>query len=238
MLWEEDKRKQHFVVPDDMADLSFKISCKQIALDHAHDLSQALHQALPWLADEERAGVHLIHGATSGNGWQRPEEHDGEGFIYLSKRSRMMLRMPKDRFEDVKALVGQTIEVAGNVITVGDYQVKPFTSMGTLFARYIQLENNEAENQLIDRMSNEMKTIGVTLRKALCGIGHEFVLPEGRVNTMSVMVADLDPEEAVLLQTYGIGRGRKMGFGLFIPHKGIKPVGDMSEKSHFNGASS
>ena len=119
MLWEENKREQPFVVSDEMADLSFKINCKQIALDHAHDLSQALHQALPWLADEERAGVHLIHGASSGNGWQRPEEEDGEDYIYLSKRSRMMLRMPKDRFEDIDALVGQTLDIAGDSIRRG-----------------------------------------------------------------------------------------------------------------------
>ncbi|MCW8956605.1 MAG: type I-MYXAN CRISPR-associated protein Cas6/Cmx6 [Gammaproteobacteria bacterium] len=236
MLWEENKREQPFVVPDDIADLSFKIDCKQIALDHAHDLSLALHQALPWLADEERAGVHLIHGASSGNGWQRPEEGDGDDFIYLSRRSRMMLRLPKHRFEDARSLVGQTLEVAENSIIVGDYQVKPFSSMGTLFARYILLEDNESEDQLIARLSSEMKAMGITLRKALCGIGHEFKLPEGRVRTMSVMVADLDPEEAVILQTHGIGGGRKMGFGLFIPHKGIKPVGDMSETSHFSGA--
>jgi len=236
MLWEENKREQAFVVPDDMADLSFRISCKQIALDHAHDLSQALHQALPWLVDEERAGVHLIHGASSGNGWQRPEEEDGEQFIYLSKRSRMMLRMPKDRFQDVEALVGQTLAIADNTITVGDYQVKPFSSLGTLFARYILLEDNETEDQLIARLSNNMKAMGITLRKALCGISHEFSLPQGKVRTMSVMVADLDPEESVMLQTHGIGDGRKMGFGLFIPHKGIKPVGDMSETSHFSGA--
>ena len=236
MLWEENKREQPFVVPDDIADLSFKIGCKQIALDHAHDLSQALHLALPWLADEQRAGVHLIHGASSGNGWQRPEEEDGEDFIYLSKRSRMMLRMPKDRFEDAQALVGQTLDIAGNAITVGDYQVKPLTSLGTLFARYILLQDNETEDQLVTRLSSDMKAMGITLRKALCGISHEFRLPQGRVRTMSVMVADLDPEESVMLQTHGIGDGRKMGFGLFIPHKGIKPVGDMSETSHFNGA--
>ena len=235
MLWEEDKREQAFVVPDDMADLSFKIGCKQIALDHAHALSQALHQALPWLADEERAGVHMIHGASSGNGWQRPDEVGGEDFIYLSNRARMTLRLPKERFEDVNALVGQTLDVGGNRVTVGDYQVRPFTSMGTLFSRYIILEDEETEDQLVARLSRDMEAMGIVLRKALCGIDHQFQLPQGSVRTMSVMVADLAPDEAVILQTYGIGDGRKMGFGLFIPHKGIKPVGDMSETSHFSG---
>jgi len=48
--------------------------------------------------------------------------------------------------------------------------------------------------------------------------------PEGRIDTRSVMVADLQPESAVLLEQKGLGPGRKMGCGLFIPHKGIKAV--------------
>ena len=42
------------------------------------------------------------------------------------------------------------------------------------------------------------------------------------------MLADLDVEEAVILQQRGIGRHKKMGCGLFIPHKGIKAVHEMT----------
>ena len=139
MLWEEDKKNQPFVVPDDIADLVFKIECKQISLDHAYDLLQALISVLPWLADEDKAGVHMIHGASTGNGWQRPEAQDGSGFIYLSKRSKMQLRLPRERYEDAKALIGKTIVVGGNEVTFGDFQLKPLTSLSTLFSRYIIL---------------------------------------------------------------------------------------------------
>jgi CRISPR-associated protein Cas6 len=234
MLW-EDKQNQPYVVPDDIADLVFKIDCRQIALDHAYDLLQALMSVLPWLVDEDKAAVHMIHGASTGNGWQRPEADNGEGFIYLSHRSKMHFRLPKERYEDVKALIGQTINVGGNNITFGEYQLKPLTSTGTLFSRYIILQDNESEEAFIQRVVAEMKSIGVQARKVLCGMGGEFIFPAGKVHTASLMVADLDPEEAVILQQLGIGEGRKMGFGLFIPHKGIKPVGDMSEQSHFSG---
>ena len=60
MFWQEDDEQKEYVIPDDIVDLSFKIDCKQIALDHAHDLSMALHAALPWLADEEDAGVAIL----------------------------------------------------------------------------------------------------------------------------------------------------------------------------------
>ena len=139
MLWEEDKKNLPFVVPDDIADLIFNIKCKQIALDHAVALSKALMLALPWLQAEDKAGVHMIHGASTGNGWQRPENDSGENFIYLSKRSKMHLRLPKERYRDIEALIGQTLNVAGNEIEVGTYQLRPLTSLGTLFSRYILL---------------------------------------------------------------------------------------------------
>lgn len=235
MLWQEDKKTEAYVVPDTVTDLSFKVDCKMVPLDHAQELSDAILEILPWMADEPQAGVHMIHGASTGNGWQRPEDDTNDGCIYLSRRSRMRIRMPKHRHEDAAALVGQTIRLGEHDLTFGDFQVKKFSPLSTLFSRYVIVGDNESEEAFVSRISTEMKEMGITLRKALCGIGHRFNLAEGPVNTMSIMVADLDPEEAVTLQQQGIGDGQKMGFGLFIPHKGIKAVGDMSESSHFDG---
>jgi len=236
MFWQEDDDKYEFQLPDTIVDLSFKIDCKQIALDHAYDLSRALAEALPWLMDEDDAGVHLIHGASSGNGWERPAETGEDDFIYLSRRARMQLRVPRERIEDAQQLTGQVLDVGGYQVAIGEAQIKPLTTLGTLFARYIQVEQGETEDQFLERIVKEMRSHDIAVKKVLCGIDHAFNLPEGRVKTISVMVADLDPKDAFTLQQKGIGAGRKMGFGLFIPHKGIKPVGDMSEKSHFSGA--
>lgn len=234
MLWEEDKRKEPFSVPDDIADLVFKINCKQIALDHAYDLSQALCAELPWLVDEEFANIHMIHGASTGNGWQRPED-EGDAFIYLSRRSKMHIRLPKSRHEDAKSLIGKTIQVAGSDIQIGDFQVRPFSPLGTQFSRYVLLQENETESQFIQRMVEEMSKLDIQLRKALCGTRHIFETPQGKLHTINFMVADLTPEEAVRLQKYGIGDAQKMGIGLFLPHKGIDAVGGAAEQTHFDG---
>lgn len=237
MLWQEDKKTEPFVVPDTVTDLSFKIDCKMVPLDHAQELSNAVMEILPWIADEPLAGLHMIHGASTGNGWLRPEDDTSDGCIYLSRRSRMQIRLPKHRHEDAKALIGKTISLGNHDLTFGEYQIKMLSPLSTLFSRYIILRENETEEQFVGRVSEELKGMGITLRKALCGIGNKFNLAEGPVNTMSIMVADLDPEDAVTLQQKGIGEDQKLGFGLFIPHKGIKAVGDMSENSHFDGTS-
>ena len=235
MLWQEDKKAEPYSVPDTMADLSFRLVSKQVPLDHAQELSDELHRILPWLVDEPQAGIHMIHGASTGNGWNRPEDDGGNTCIYLSKRSRMLIRMPKHRYEDMKALTGQTIQLGGHDVTFGDYQVKPFTPLGTLFCRYAILGDNETEDEFVSRVALDLKNMGINLTKALCGMGNTFNLAGGVAKTMSIMVADLDPEDAVTLQQNGIGEGRKAGFGLFVAHKGIKAVGDMSEMQHFDG---
>ena len=75
MLWDEES-KPEYTVPDNVVDLFYKINCKQIPTTHAFELAEALYAALPWLKDEPSVGIHQIHGATSGNGWERPP--DGE----------------------------------------------------------------------------------------------------------------------------------------------------------------
>ncbi len=233
MLWKEDKKAAPYSVPDMVADLSFKLVSRQVPLDHAQQLSDELLKILPWIADEPLAGVHMIHGASTGNGWNRPE--DAGSSIYLSKRSRMLIRMPKTRYAEMDALIGKTINLDGNEVTFGEYQIKPFTPLGTLFCRYAILGDNETEDMFVVRVASELKAMGVNLTKALCGMGHTFNLANGPTKTMSIMVADLDPEDAVEVQKNGIGEGRKAGFGLFVAHKGIKAVGDMSEMQHFDG---
>jgi CRISPR-associated protein Cas6 len=233
MHWEdESKRENEFIVPDDVVDLSFKLICKQLPTTHAYDLAQALYQALPWLKDEPEAGIHQIHGATSGNGWERPP--DGE-LIHLSRRSRMHIRVPKQRIEAVQTLTGTSLDIAGHALEVGESTIKPLQPQATIFARYVIMPSGLDEDGFLDRVANELRQRGIRVRKMLCGIGHTVSTPVKDFETRSVMIADLDKQTSIDLQETGIGPGRHLGCGIFLPHKGIKPVGETEDKTHFVG---
>lgn len=226
MYWnEENEADTGFKVPDDIVDLSFAISCKTLPLDHAHALSQALHAALPWLGDDTSSGVHLIHVAESGNGWFRPQETEN-ALLQLSRRTRMMLRVPKERIDDARALEGKVMDVSGYSLTVGEGMIKPLIVMSTLFARHVVMNDPDMDEEaFLEQVVVEMRGLGFKrISKVLCGRSHDLRLPGSIVHTQSVMVADLEPEMSILLQQKGIGSHRKMGCGLFLPHKGIKPV--------------
>lgn len=231
MFWEKEKDENSpYVVPDDVVDLVYNIGCKCLPLDHAYSFSTALRAALPWLDDEETVGIHLIHGAESGNGWMRPEDSDN-ALLHLSRRARMTLRVPKRRIADAQALSGQTLDIGGHPLEVGDSKVKLFSTLPTQFARYVVIPegvDHDDEETFMTAAVEGLRALDIKVRKMLCGRTHAIQHPDGDIHTRSIMLADLEVEEAVTLQQRGIGPHRLLGCGLFIPHKGIKAVHQMT----------
>ena len=229
MFWNEGESKKPYQVPDDIVDLTYKISCKCLPLDHAHSLSSAIHKALPWIAENEHAGIHLIHGAESGNGWMRPDNARDE-LLFLSRRTKLSLRLHKDNLDDARKLTGTSLDVDSYIIEVGDALIKPLSMQSTLFSRYIISSETETEDEFLQRVYNELTGMGIEVSKLLCGKTHVIEGKNSTIFTRSVMLAELKPEHSVKVQQRGIGEGRKMGCGLFIPHKGIAAVSEAEEE--------
>lgn len=226
MFWQEDQEKKpDYLVPDDVVDLCYRFTCKTLPLDHAWPFSRAILAVLPWIEEEPQAGVHLIHGAESGNGWFRPEDPETE-LLHLPRRVRMSVRVPKHRIEDARKLEGAELDIDGFRLTVGESSIKKLSSLSTLFARYVLVEEGMDEEAFLRGVMERFEAAGISVKKMMGGKQHFFRTPDGRIETRTVMVADLEPEESVHLQQNGIGPGRDMGLGLFIPHKGIKAVKD------------
>ena len=223
MFWqEEDNDADRFVVPEDVVDISFSITCKSLPVDHAYALSEAVKKALPWFSEEEQAGLHLIHVAESGNGWERPQGE--EELLYLSRRTKLTLRVPQHRVEDATALSGQKLDVAGNDLEVGKSNIRLLSTSTTLYARYVAVsDEQQSEDEFVAGLVDELKLAGLRFKKVLCGKEGSFKTPQGPMLTRSLMVADLPLEDAVRLQEIGVGphENKKIGCGLFIPHKAV-----------------
>ncbi len=222
MYWQETTENERFTVPNDIVDVVYNIQCRCLPVDHAYALSQAIARALPWFAQEDSAGLHTIHVAESGNGWMRPDHADA--LLHLSRRTRLTLRLPKHRVDDAGKLTGQTLDVAGNSLQVEKSVVKPLSSITTVFSRYTVTRNGADENAFLQDAMAQLDRMGIRPKKMLCGMERLITTPERVIHTRSLMLADLTVEEAVKLQQQGLGTDRKLGCGLFIPHKGINPV--------------
>lgn len=222
MYWQEPDERQSPTVSDDVVDLVFSIACKTLPVDHAYSLSQAVQEILPWLVEEEGAGVHTIHVAESGNGWMRPDQ--ASAILHPSRRTKLRVRVPKHRVEHGKSLIGQTLDLGGHTISVKEVSVKLLSDHPTVFSRYIVTDGFETETEILEEMVKQLKTMGITPKKMLCGTQTVISTPTKAINTRSLMLADLTIEESVTLQMKGLGSYRWLGCGLFIPHKDIKEV--------------
>lgn len=222
MFWQEAKENERYIVPDDIVDVVFSIQCRCLPVDHSYSLSQAISAALPWFADEAHAGLHTIHGAESGNGWMRPD--DPNALLQLSRRTKLMLRLPKQRIDDAGKLTGQTLDIGGNAMQVEKAVVKPLSAITTLFSRYIAANEGMDEMAFMREAQSLLADMGIRPKKMLCGMERVITTPDRKIHVRSMMLADLAVEESVRLQQRGLGPGRILGCGLFLPHKDINEV--------------
>lgn len=223
MYWNEDKKSEEYQIPDNILDLSFTIKCKCLPLEHMQALFEALSKVMPWLKDDQFAGIHPINGAESGNGWVR--SNDPNELIYLSRRQKMTLRIPKEYLGEAENLVGQTINVAGHDIELGKTSTKMLSDLPTTFCRAIMIESRMDEDDFLRWAFDELKKLDIIVNKMMAGKESVVLLPDGNERiTRSLMVAELEKEESVRLQQHGMGEGRKLGCGIFMPQKDIKAV--------------
>jgi len=225
VFWTENsENKVVFVVPEDIMDVMFSLKCKTLPIEHAHALSMAMHEVLPWLENDDRAGVHLIHVAESGNGWMRPDDTENE-ILCLSRRTKMTLRLPKERIEETKSiLLNKTFDIDGHVLTIGEGVSKPFVALPTLFCRYVVTDPGDDEMAFMHWAVERLNDMNIPIKKMMAGKQNAFKTPTDTICTRSLMVAELEEEQSVRLQQNGMGTHRTMGCGLFMPQKGIKAV--------------
>jgi len=229
MYWQEDDSEKTFDVPEDVVDVLFSIDCKRLPVDHAYLLSAALQEAAPWIAeDDSGVAVHTVHVAGSQNGWERPIHH-GDQHLILSKRTKLTLRSPKERVEAlIEDLRGKTLDLSGCSLTIGSAKIRPLSKETTLFARYVAGALDDTEEEFLGHAVRALRDQGIEARKALCGKVTPLGTPTGMLHTRSLMLAGLSPRDSVRLQQIGLGPHRRMGCGIFIPHKGIEAVGKTS----------
>ena len=222
MYWEERDKEETLSWPDDVVDLVYPIACHTLPVDHSYALGQAVVQVLAWLPDEAGSGVHPIQVAISAHGWERPAGADD--LLHLSKRTRLVIRIPRHRTEDARALVGRELDVRGQLLKItGEPAVRPLQPSATLYSRNVAL-NADDEDAFLRAAAELLEGLDILVRKMLPGKMTVIDTPDGALATHSLMLADLSAEESLRLQQRGLGPGRYFGCGLFIPYKGIKAV--------------
>lgn len=193
----------------DMIDLAFALEGTTVPHEHRRALADALLLALPWLGEEPDAGVHRLNVVRAG----------GPAAL-LSPRTRLTLRLPRARGEQARALAGSELRVAGHCLRPARPQARELLPYGTLYAHLVAAQESD-EAAFLERMRAELLELGIAAQP-VCG---RWQSAEAGLAGCSLMLSGLDPAQSLRLLQQGLGGHRRLGCGVFVPHKSAAAVG-------------
>jgi len=208
-----------------MTDIAYMINCKTLPYDHAFELSNQITMVLPWLNDNLQNGIHMLHGPHAGHGWERSTDDT----IFLSKRTRLILRIPKTHIDQAKKLEGVTLKISNDTLVVGKSYEKPFAVTRDLFSKFVIVDEGIDEEQFLEKINNELQQNRISLHKTICGKTNTLEINNKKKSTRSLMLPGLSKQQSILIQDKGLGEGRIFGCGLFVPHKSIDAVANFKD---------
>jgi CRISPR-associated protein Cas6 len=199
-------------VPDSV-DVVFSLSgARSLVTDHGYVLAEAVERALPWLAAEPRAGIHPIRGTIN--------EH---GRLWLSRRSRLVLRLPRSRVEDAKRVIGSRLTVGDTELSVGECTIRDLMAHVSVYAYRVASDAWPNELAFVAAMKAELQARGVS-GGLLCGREDRIRATTGYMQVRSVLINGLDAMQSLWLQATGLGIERRLGCGLFVPYKRVEGI--------------
>ena len=209
--WPEQKPEEY---TPHMIDLQFDLVGTTIPADSAMLLSHALLRVLPWLAEDQGAGIQLLKGA---------ETNSGDATVNINRRTKLFLRVPKTRVSDTEILVGQSFNLNDHPLQVGNFKTRVFTPFSNIYAHFVDT-GSAGEEQFVQDVMRELDGHFQLRCGFICGRQQTLQGPTGLLQGYSLMLHDLPPHKSLRLQDEGMGHNRLLGCGIFIPHKSIAPV--------------
>lgn len=198
-----------------MVDVAFPIAGDAPPREHRRELATALEGHLPWLAGQPGSGVHRLN--VSAGGGPR---------ALLSQRTRLTLRVPRHCAAAAATLEGAQLQLGPATLRVGAAQVRELLPWGTLYAHVVAAERHgevdDDELAFLHAVDDELTALGVAGRP-ICG--RLQVLESGALHGYSLMLDGLSAADSLRVLEAGVGAHRRLGCGLFVPHKSAAAVG-------------
>ena len=190
----------------DMIDVVFDLDGGTVPGNYPYLLWDELLRCLPWLKDENETGVHPLRGSASGEN------------ILLSKRTKLILRIPAERVSQIEALSGQRLNIAGNTLVVGKAKQRQLQAATTLHANIV--ESNLSEVEFLIEMKRQLHDMNVPCN-LICDKHRKISGSKQTINGFGLVLHDLKLPISLQIQNTGLGGSRRFGCGIFVPFKAI-----------------
>lgn len=204
--------------PATMVDAVFAIEGRSLPRDHRLALAEALDGVAPWLRELPSAGLHPVNLVAGG----------GDPAL-LSHRARLILRVPRDRVAALQALPGRTLDVGGHRVTLGALHVRELLPHNTLFAHFVAADGAAGggadEAAFLDAVDAELGALGAACRRVSGRRQHIRSGGDEPLVGFSLMLHGLAAADSLRVLEAGVGHHRRLGCGLFVPHRSAAAVG-------------
>jgi len=198
---------------DATVDLRFELRGTRLPANYARALAEGVLEHLPWLVDDPGSGIHPLRGALT-----------GDGALGLSRRTRLVLRVPRERMEASLALQGCTMTVGGETLGIGAAKPWPVTANPTLYAARV-IAGPEDEVEFAAALEAMLRDLSIDCETVL-GRRSTVSTPHGELRGFSVLLHGLGPRQSLQLQERGLGAHRIYGCGIIVPHKSVGAASD------------
>ncbi len=210
-------------------DFAFRLQGSTIPADHSFFLYSALSRALPALHPpgslSAMVGVHGIRGRLIGN---RQME--------LTSSSRLTLRLPSAKIDEVLPLVGKALHIGPQPLQIGTPEILPLRETACLYSRLVTLKGHTDSEPFLAAVKRDLEKLGIRGRAGIPlrksdhsvesrkGSGEREPLLRRTIQIQgkqvvgfALQLSELTAEESIIIQEKGIGGRRHFGCGIFIP---------------------
>ncbi|MCU0928267.1 MAG: type I-MYXAN CRISPR-associated protein Cas6/Cmx6 [Burkholderiaceae bacterium] len=209
--------------PATMVDAVFPLAGRSLPRDHRLALADALEAAAPWLRDLPGAGLHPVN-LVPGTGDP----------ALLSHRARLVLRVPRTHVGSLHELAGRELDVASHRVQLGEPHLRELLPHNTLYAHFVasdadpdtdpDTDPDGDEAAFLDAVGAELDGLGAACRR-ICGRRQRIGGGTHPLVGFSLMLHGLAAAHALRVLEAGVGGHRRLGAGVFVPHRSAAAVG-------------
>jgi CRISPR-associated protein Cas6 len=174
--------------------------------DYPFALWTEIVRTLEWLKEEPNVGILPLRGSASVDN------------ILLSKRSKLILRVPAERAAQTGRLTGQQLKIGDSLLVVGKSRERELQPATTLHSNMV--ESNLGEVEFIADMQKKLHKMGISCN-LICDKYRKISGTQTELTGYGLVLHDLTPEASLQIQRTGLGGARHFGCGIFVPFKAI-----------------
>jgi CRISPR-associated endonuclease/helicase Cas3 len=191
-------------------ELFFSLTGQTLPLDNGYIVYSALSRICPAIHELKNISIHPIAGI--------PESSK---LLRLTQHSKLQIRLPVDLISLIyESLAGQTFSIGQNQFHLGIPGYTPLAPFSNLYSRLVIIRRFQESQSFLEAAKRQLKRLGIqgSITLATRSNGQ----PQCRQLTIKnetgtfavrgfcVQIADLNPEDSITLQKYGIGGKQKM----------------------------